>query len=419
MSTRNESLRLFLGGEGRLPATGETMRVESFIHRGLAIAQMPFEIVEIKGRGHPDTICDSICEQVSDDLLKLYETQCGRPLHYNVDKALLIGGKSSTRFGGGAIVESVKLYLGDRATDSFNGKPLRLKEVVRESIESWLSENLRFLKLDLNLELHDAIKPGSESLSAVEERKVSNDTSVGVGSWPPTPLERAVIGLEANLNSREFKSRHPETGEDIKLMATRHGREVNIICAIAMVDRYLDSVDDYLEKKRAVTKEIELYLRQLQNGMDFSVAINCLDAPEREESGLYLTVTGLSCENGDSGQVGRGNRANGVISFLRPQTMEAWAGKNPISHVGKIYSFAALNLAKIVCESFPEASQADIFMVGQIGSPATRPSDVLCNMVVPKNCAEPSLREEANRILAREINRGHIFRVRGPATVRR
>lgn len=395
------------------------MRVESFIHRGPAIAQMPFEIVEIKGLGHPDTICDSICEQVSDGLLKLYETQCGRPLHYNVDKALLVGGKSYPRFGGGAIIEPAKLYLGDRATEKFNGRPLGLKEVVRESIESWLSENLRFLKLDLNLELHDEIKAGSESLSAVEERRVSNDTSVGVGSWPPTPLEQAVIGLEAHLNSREFKSRHPETGEDIKLMATRHGSEVNIICAIAMVDRYLDSVDDYLEKKSAVTKEIELYLRQLHKAMDFSVAINCLDTPEHKESGLYLTVTGLSCENGDSGQVGRGNRANGVISFLRPQTMEAWAGKNPISHVGKIYSFAAVNLAKIVCESLPDVSQADVFMVGRIGSPATKPSDVFCNLVVAKNCTEASLREEANRILAREINGGQIFWVRSRAKIRR
>ena len=385
------------------------MNVESLVRCGPAISQMPFEIVEIKGRGHPDTICDSICEHISDDLLKLYDTQCGRPLHYNIDKALLVGGKSSPRFGGGAIVECAKLYLGDRATDNFNGKPLRLKEAVRESIESWLRENLRFLKLDLNLEFHDEIKRGSESLSTVEERRVSNDTSVGVGSWPPTPVEHAVIGLEAYLNSTEFKARHPETGEDIKLMAIRHGSEVKIICAIAMVDRYLDSVDDYLEKKRAVKKEIELCLRQLPNAMDFSVAINCLDAPEHNESGLYLTVTGLSCENGDSGQVGRGNRANGVISFLRPQTMEAWAGKNPITHVGKIYSFAAVNLARIVCESLPDVSQADIFMVGQIGSPATVPSDVVCNIVVPENCAEISLREEANRILAREIDAGRIF----------
>ncbi|MGZ4982460.1 MAG: methionine adenosyltransferase [Chthoniobacterales bacterium] len=373
---------------------------------------MPFEIVEIKGRGHPDTICDSICEHLSDDLLKLYDTQCGRPLHYNVDKALLVGGKSSPRFGGGAMVERVKLYLGDRATDTFNGKPLRLKERVRESVESWLVKNLRFLKLDLNLELYDEIKPGSESLSTVEERRVSNDTSVGVGSWPPTPLEHAVIGLEGYLNSTEFKSRHPETGEDIKLMATRHESEVKIICAIAMVDRYLDSVEDYLEKKSGVKKEIELCLRQLSNAMGFSVAINCLDAPEHNESGLYVTVTGLSCENGDSGQVGRGNRANGVISFLRPQTMEAWAGKNPITHVGKIYSFAAVNLARIVCESLPEVFQADIFMVGQIGSPATVPSDVLCNIVVPENCAETLLREEANRIIAREIDAGRIFQQR-------
>jgi S-adenosylmethionine synthetase len=387
------------------------MKVESLVQCGPAISEMPFEIVEIKGRGHPDTICDSICERLSDDLFKFYQTQCGRPLHYNVDKALLVGGKSSPRFGGGVIVERAKFYLGDRATDSFNGRKLGLKKVVRDSIESWLNENLRFLRLDENLELYDEIKPGSESLSAVEERKVSNDTSVGVGSWPPTPLEQAVVGLEAWLNSREFKSRHPETGEDIKLMATRHGNEVQIVCAMAMVDRYLDSVDDYSKTKSAVMKEIELYLRQRQNAMNFSVAINCLDAPDRKESGLYLTVTGLSCENGDSGQVGRGNRVNGLISFLRPQTMEAWAGKNPVTHVGKIYSLAARSLAKAVCESLPEASQTDVFIVGQIGSPVIRPSHVFSNMVVAKAAAVSSLQEEVNRILVREINSGNIFQV--------
>jgi len=83
------------------------MEVECLIQRGLAISQMPFEIVEIKGRGHPDTICDLICEQVVDDLLRFYETECGRPLHYNIDKALLVGGRASPRFGGGTVDESV------------------------------------------------------------------------------------------------------------------------------------------------------------------------------------------------------------------------------------------------------------------------------------------------------------------------
>jgi S-adenosylmethionine synthetase len=386
------------------------MKIESFVHCGPAISQMPFEIVEIKGRGHPDTICDLICDHLSDDLLRFYEAECGRPLHYNVDKALLVGGKASPRFGGGTITEPARLYLGDRATETFNGRQLGLTEVVRNSVESWLNENLRFLRLGSNLELHNEIKSSSESLSTVEERAVSNDTSVGVGSWPPTPLERAVIGLEAYLNSGEFKSRHPETGEDMKIMATRHDSEVKIVCAIAMVDRYLGSVDDYLEAKSEVEKEVGLYLRQSKSETNFSIAINCLDVPERKESGLYLTVTGLSCENGDSGQVGRGNRVNGLISFLRPQTMEAWAGKNPITHVGKIYSLAARNLAKAICESLPEASQADIFMVGEIGSPVTTPSYVCCNVIAPKNCVGASLREEANRILVREIDRGDVFR---------
>jgi S-adenosylmethionine synthetase len=386
------------------------MKVESLIQRGLAISQMPFEIVEIKGRGHPDTICDLICEQVSDDLSKFYETECGRPLHYNVDKALLVAGKASPRFGGGTIIEPVKFYLGDRAADSFDGRQLPLEEVVRKSIESWLSQNLRFLKLGSNLELYNELRPSSESLSAVEERAVSNDSSAGVGSWPPTPLEQAVIGLETHLNSSEFKSRHPETGEDIKIMATRHHNEVSMVCAIAMVDRSLDSVDDYVAAKRAVKEEIGLYLRQSKSQMNFEIAINCLDAPERKESGLYLTVTGLSCENADSGQVGRGNRVNNLISFLRPQTMEAWAGKNPISHVGRIYSFAARKLAKAVCESLPEASQVDVFIVGQAGSPVDRPSDVCCNVLSRRQGVEASLSQEAKRVIMGEIKKGDIFR---------
>lgn len=71
------------------------MNVDSLVHHGLAVSQMPFEVVEIKGRGHPDTICDLICERVSNDLLTFYQTQCGRPLHYNVDKALLVAGTAS------------------------------------------------------------------------------------------------------------------------------------------------------------------------------------------------------------------------------------------------------------------------------------------------------------------------------------
>lgn len=69
------------------------------------------------------------------------------------------------------------------------------------------------------------------------------------------------------------------------------------------------------------------------------MAVNTADDPD---SGyVYLTVTGTSAESGDDGQAGRGNRANGLITPFRPMTLEAVAGKNPITHVGTLYNVLA------------------------------------------------------------------------------
>jgi hypothetical protein len=53
---------------------------------------------------------------------------------------------------------------------------------------------------------------------------------------------------------------------------------------------------------------------------------------------VSLTVLGTSAEGGDCGEVGRGNRVNGIAASNRPLGLEAAAGKNPVSHVGKIYT---------------------------------------------------------------------------------
>ena len=62
---------------------------------------------------------------------------------------------------------------------------------------------------------------------------------------------------------------------------------------------------------------------------------------DRGAGGMYLTVLGTSADGADGGQVGRGNRVNGLISLHRPMSTEAAAGKNPVSHVGKIYNLLA------------------------------------------------------------------------------
>ncbi len=50
------------------------------------------EIVERKGLGHPDYICDAILDRVSVNLSKAYLEKFGTIMHHNTYKSLLVAG---------------------------------------------------------------------------------------------------------------------------------------------------------------------------------------------------------------------------------------------------------------------------------------------------------------------------------------
>ena len=60
---------------------------------------LPAEIVERKGLGHPDTLCDQLAEEISRELCRYYIRETGAVQHHNVDKVLLVGGGSEVGFG--------------------------------------------------------------------------------------------------------------------------------------------------------------------------------------------------------------------------------------------------------------------------------------------------------------------------------
>ncbi|VVB62632.1 S-adenosylmethionine synthase [uncultured archaeon] len=98
------------------------------------------------------------------------------------------------------------------------------------------------------------------------------------------------------------------------------------------------------------------------------VSVNAADSG----SNIFLTVTGTSIEMGDDGATGRGNRGNGLITPMRPMTMEAIAGKNPVSHVGKIYNVLAERMAKEIAQQ-DGVEEAYVTLVSKIGSPLDKP----------------------------------------------
>ena len=371
------------------------------------VSEQPVEIVERKGTGHPDTICDALAEELSIALSELYREECGAIMHHNVDKALLIGGIAEPRFKGGEIISPIEVYLTGRAINELNGKRLPVEEIAIETAHKWLKENIPNMDISNHIIIIPKLKPGSKDLVELFERfqlkgevPLANDTSFGTGYAPFDDIETIVYELERALNSKEFKKEHPYVGEDIKIMGVRNEDHIRITIAMAFVDKYVENLKDYLEKKEIV-ENYAYALAQKLTTKEVHVFLNTADEPEKES--VYITVTGTSAEAGDDGQVGRGNRVNGLITPYRPMSLEAAAGKNPVSHIGKIYNTAAMDLAERIVAEVEEVEEAYVYLVSQIGKPITEPQ--VCDVKLRTNKDIKGIEEVVRKIAQEEIDK--------------
>jgi S-adenosylmethionine synthetase len=344
--------------------------------KGLSPDARRVELVERKGLGHPDTICDRLAEELSLALSRFYRERCGRVLHHNVDKSLLWAGRASSAFGGGRVLEPIEIFLAGRAALDAGGVSVPIETLAVDGSRDWLRANFHALDAWTHVRIHPLVRPGSTELVELFGRSTAgraapcNDTSIGVGYAPLSELEEIVLRVEQHLNSEPIRLAHPEIGQDIKILGVRRDDDIALTVACAFVDRHVASLDDYADKKAALalmTKTLaERYTRRA-----VAVALNGADDPGR--GSVYTTVTGTSAEAGDDGQAGRGNRANGLITPGRPMTMESVAGKNPITHVGKLYNLAAHLIAADLVARVPGAAAAECRLVSLIGQPLDRP----------------------------------------------
>lgn len=368
----------------------------------------PLEICERKGRGHPDTICDSVMNEISVALSKEYMKKFGVVLHHNVDKSLLAAGKAHPAFGGGRVEEPMHFVFGDRATFKVGDEEIPVNDIAENSAKAWLKDNLRFIDPDIHVSYQSQIRPGSVALQDIFQRKGeflgANDTSAAVGYAPFTKIEQIILDLENHLNSGEFKKSFPEVGEDIKLMGLRKLNELNITVAIAFVDRFIESERDYFQKRSDVYNEIEDFISKKASFDNVNINLNALDAKGRGIDGLYLTVLGTSAEAGDSGQVGRGNNVVGVIPLNRPMSSEAAAGKNPVSHVGKIYNFLCYRIANEVMEKVGGVREVYVWLLSQIGRPINEPSVVSTQVITSNGVDLKKITPEISEIIHYEFD---------------
>ena len=184
-------------------------------------------------------------------------------------------------------------------------------------------------------------------------------------------------------------------------MGVRYGDTIQLTIACAMIGRYLADLDDYLGQKAAYRNSHNSW--RSEHGFPMC-EVNVNSADDAATGSIYLTVTGTSAEAGDDGQVGRGNRVNGLITPCRPMSLEAAAGKNPVSHVGKIYNVTARDISETLVAEVPEIARAQCLMVSQIGSPITDPVVVQVKLAT-KGVPVAQLRERVEEIIANGVAR--------------
>ncbi len=344
-------------------------RIHSMVEQYVDVSKRPLEIVERKGRGHPDSITDAIASLFSSLYSKYTNDHLGGIGHHNVDKVVICGGTALPRFGGGIQIDpAIVDFVGRALRETYRSedktiKPIPLYDLARQSttqIFARLAPNLKFV-FETN-----KIKRGSldliENFEVKQEIPRANDTSFATAWAPLSPLEQLLVEAETYLNT-EFRKNNPWLGADIKIMGRRMDEEIVLNVAAAFIDSQVDDAEDYKNKREKLRETVaKRYHLDPEK-----VWVNSADIDEKES--FYITVTGLSIENGDDGAVGRGNRVTGVIAPYRPQTLEAIGGKNPTRHVGNFYNVWAYYIAEQISKD--TGVPTTVSLVSTIGKPIT------------------------------------------------
>lgn len=257
------------------------MKTFIYVNERKNIDKQDFEVVETKGKGHPDNICDTLAEKISTNYSNYCLNNYGVILRHMIDKLSILGGGSVVKFGGGKMTAPIRILVNGRFTDRFNNERIDYMNIVSNTIKNYFNE--LFPMLDLNNDLiiidntHHNEGPGviyDENNNTKNERKNffevtgiedakrhnnhnrCNDTSTTVSYYPLSKLEHVVLNIEQTLNSNDYKSLHPWVGNDIKVMGMRKISDVEVTCCVPMISKFISDLDDYKSKLQKIKKDI-------------------------------------------------------------------------------------------------------------------------------------------------------------------
>jgi S-adenosylmethionine synthetase len=354
--------------------------IDGFTHP----SERRFETVERKGLGHPDTLADLLAEAFSRNYSRYCLEHFGHILNHAVDKMTLVGLSSRTYLGGFEVISPGQILMIGNITPAVGSRRIPVYDLLRRSAQQVFAAALVGDPIlpYMNLQVVNTYSsaqdrpgnfffPGSEDEAARvgEGERGANDTVFCTAVAPFSDLEQLVLELEETVTGPLGRERFPGVGTDVKVLATRLDNRVTITMCVPILPQAAGARHDYDYAIDDVTKELQS--RVQASRFDAVLQVNTKD----REGGCYLAPFGTALGKSDCGAVGRGNRQGGIISAFRPANVEAPAGKNPLHHVGKLYTEAAGDLSDRVWAQM-EAKVA-ITLVTSNGIPIGQPEHVL------------------------------------------
>ncbi|KAA2253331.1 methionine adenosyltransferase [Solihabitans fulvus] len=347
-------------------------------------------LLERKGYGHPDTLADHLAEELSRVYGRWTLEYCGAVLHHNFDKLALLGGATQVWYGGGRVLDAVRVLVNGRVTRSCGSVVVPVDDLISDTVRSFFVARLPELaeRLSIELNITSNSSPGAvfadggrpervawfapESVEELRERKelIANDTSLGTGWAPENEVEsfaRSLVDLFST--SSDFTVTRPWCGSDVKMMVLADEERLDVVLCVPQKSVHVPDRRAYLSNCAEVLDECYRQAAVQLPTRKASFRLNARDLVERDE--IYLTYSGSSIESGDEGVVGRGNRVNGLITPLRPMNLEGANGKNPVYHVGKLYNVAAQRIAQRLHARF--GGYAEVHLVSATGQALAQP----------------------------------------------
>lgn len=367
-----------------------------------------FEVVETKGKGHPDNICDTLAEKISANYSNYCLKNYGVILRHMVDKLSILGGGSKVGFGFGKMTSNIRILVNGRFTSKFKNEEINYMTIVSNTIHEYFEElfplldHKKYLTIidnthcnegpgvvyDNNGTTHNDRKAFFEAIDETDSLKHNNflrcnDTSTTASYYPLSKLERTVLSIEQTLNSKEYKVDNEWVGSDIKVMGIRREDNIEITCCVPLISIYVKDINDYKNKLENIRADIDKIIRTEFKNNNIKIYLNTRDNHEKND--LYLTAIGSAVESGDEGAVGRGNRSRGVIPFCRNFSMEASCGKNPVYHTGKLFTAIGDIISQQIYEKYNVENI--VFCTSRMGDKIIEPWNVSVelNKKVPEN----------------------------------